>query len=180
MITQDSWRNRISFIGFRDREFLVILGVHGCSVWDFLISLRNWKNRVTEVLVRVRFLILHTMSGGSPVGGGGFMRQRHSQGYSSSGDELEDDACSRPRPSSPPCLLRGRTWIEILENFLWLASAAFIIYFGDRHSNLIYLLLHDDRIRRYLSTLLITLPKEENFTSFHLWQMHAHYLIWEF
>ncbi|KAF7806370.1 transmembrane protein 128-like [Senna tora] len=87
------------------------------------------------------------MSGGSPVGGGGFMRQRHSQGYSSSGDELEDDACSRPRPSSPPSP-RGRTWIEILENFLWLASAAFIIYFGDRRSNLIYLLFHDDRIRR--------------------------------
>ncbi|XP_054820401.1 uncharacterized protein LOC129319378 [Prosopis cineraria] len=87
------------------------------------------------------------MSGGSPVGGGGFMRQRHSQGYSSSGDELDDDACSRMRPSSPPSP-RARTWIEILENFLWLASAAFIIYFGDRRSNLIYLLCHDDRIRR--------------------------------
>uniref|UniRef100_A0A2N9IA29 Transmembrane protein 128 n=1 Tax=Fagus sylvatica TaxID=28930 RepID=A0A2N9IA29_FAGSY len=86
------------------------------------------------------------MSGGTPVGGG-YMRQRHSQGYASSGDDLEDDACSRPRPTSP-AIPRNRTWIEILENFLWLASAAFIIYYGDRHSNLIYLLWHDDRIRR--------------------------------
>lgn len=88
------------------------------------------------------------MSGGTPVGGGGFMRQRHSQGYASSGDDLDDDACSRLRPSSPPSPGEGRTWIEVLEIFLWLASAAFIIYFGDRHSNLIYLLFHDDRVRR--------------------------------
>lgn len=87
------------------------------------------------------------MSGGTPVAGG-FMRQRHSQGgYASSGDDLEDDACSRLRQTfeqSP------RIWsrIEILENVLWLVSAAFVVYFGDRHSNLIYLLWHDDRIRR--------------------------------
>lgn len=86
------------------------------------------------------------MSGGTPVGGG-YMRQRHSQGYASSGDDLEDDACSRSRPTSPTSM-RKRTWIEILENFLWLASAAFIIYYGDRHSNLIYLVWHDERIRR--------------------------------
>jgi len=86
------------------------------------------------------------MLGGTPVGGG-YMRQRHSQGYASSGDDLEDDACSRSRPTSPESL-RKRTWVEILENFLWLASAAFIIYYGDRHSNLIYLLWHDGRIRR--------------------------------
>ncbi|KAG4383884.1 hypothetical protein GLYMA_13G168100v4 [Glycine max] len=87
------------------------------------------------------------MSGGTPRGGGGLMRQRHSQGYASSGDDLEDDACSRHRPflaPSPP----PRTWIEMLENFLWLASAAFILYFGDQHSNLIYLLCHDNRIKR--------------------------------
>ena len=90
---------------------------------------------------------LVAMSGGSPVGGGGYMRQRHSQGYSSSGDELEDDACSRQHYSLPPSPT-SRTWIEILDNFLWLASAAFIIYFGDRRSNFIYLLFHDKRIRR--------------------------------
>ncbi|XP_022639500.1 uncharacterized protein LOC124837011 isoform X2 [Vigna umbellata] len=87
------------------------------------------------------------MSGGTPRGGGGFMRQRHSQGYSSSGDDLEDDACSRHRhflaPSPSP-----KTWIEMLENFLWLASAAFILYFGDQKSNMIHLLCHDSRIRR--------------------------------
>lgn len=87
------------------------------------------------------------MSGGTPVGGG-YMRQRHSQGgYASSGDDLEDDACSRGQPFSPP-IPRARTWVEILENALWIASAMFIIYYGDRHSNFIYLLWHDERIRR--------------------------------
>lgn len=86
------------------------------------------------------------MSGGTPVGGG-YMRQRHSQGYASSGDDLEDDACSRPIPSAPS-LPKTRTWIEVVENFLWIASALFIIYYGDRHYNFIFLLWHDDRIRR--------------------------------
>lgn len=89
------------------------------------------------------------MSGGTPIGGG-YMRQRLSPGgYASSGDDLEDDACSRPQhpfsQSTPPVT---RTWIEILENVLWIASSLFIIYFGDRHSNFIYLLCHDGRIRR--------------------------------
>lgn len=87
------------------------------------------------------------MSGGTPVGGGGYMRQRHSQGYASSGDDLEDDACSRPT-TLPPSLPKHRTWIDFVENFLWIASAVFIVYYGDRHSNFIYLLCHDDRIRR--------------------------------
>ena len=86
------------------------------------------------------------MSGGTPVGGG-LMRQRHSQGYASSGDDLEDDACSRQTPTSP-AMPRVRTWTEVMENALWIASAVFIIYYGDRNSNFIYLLLHDDRIRR--------------------------------
>lgn len=87
------------------------------------------------------------MSGGTPVGGG-YMRQRHSQGYASSGDDLEDDACSRLIPSAPPSLPKTRTWVEVVENFFWIASAIFIIYYGDRHSNFIYLLWHDDRIKR--------------------------------
>ncbi|KAA8523031.1 hypothetical protein F0562_009454 [Nyssa sinensis] len=86
------------------------------------------------------------MSGGTPVGGG-LMRQRHSQGYASSGDDLEDDASSRPPPQLPP-FPRTRTWVEVMETVLWIASAVFIIYYGDRHSNFIYLLWHDDRIRR--------------------------------
>lgn len=86
------------------------------------------------------------MSSGTPVGGG-YMRQRHSQGYSSSGDDLEDDACSRLIPLAPS-LPMTRTWVEVVENFLWIASAIFIIYYGDRHSNFIFLLSHDDRIRR--------------------------------
>ncbi|OIW18572.1 hypothetical protein TanjilG_13324 [Lupinus angustifolius] len=92
------------------------------------------------------------MSGGTSIGVGGLIRQRHSPGgYGSSGDEvdLEDDACSRPRPFPPstPAPPR-RTWIELLGNFLWLASAAFILYFGDHHSNFIYILCHDNRIIR--------------------------------
>ncbi|KAJ0710068.1 putative transmembrane protein [Helianthus annuus] len=89
------------------------------------------------------------MSGGTPTGGG-LMRQRHSQGYASSGDDLEDDACSsRVRPQSPK-FPETRTWVEVLENVLWIASAVFIIYLGDWHSNLIYILFHDGRIKRYV------------------------------
>ncbi|KAK8523505.1 hypothetical protein V6N13_113450 [Hibiscus sabdariffa] len=98
------------------------------------------------------------MSGGTPVAGG-YMRQRHSQGYASSNEDLEDDACSRLQSLSP-ATLRTRTWTEILETVLWVASALFIIYFGDRHSNLIYLLWLDERIRRmplYLGLIGITL-----------------------
>ncbi|KAL0729646.1 hypothetical protein Bca4012_025739 [Brassica carinata] len=87
------------------------------------------------------------MSGGTPRGGGGYIRQRHSQGYASGGDDLEDDACSRHQPfslESPRC----KTWVEVLENVLWIASAVFIVYFGDMHSNMIYILLHDARIKR--------------------------------
>lgn len=87
------------------------------------------------------------MSGGTPTGSG-LMRQRHnSQGYASSNDDLEDDASSRSfsQATSPE---KKRTWVEILENFLWIASAVFIIFFGDGHSNFISILWHDDRIRR--------------------------------
>ncbi|KAG7021808.1 hypothetical protein SDJN02_15536 [Cucurbita argyrosperma subsp. argyrosperma] len=86
------------------------------------------------------------MSGGTPVAGG-YMRQRHSQGYASSGDDIEDDACSRFQTMSFQTP-KSRTWIEVVENILWLASAAFIVYYGDRYSNMIYLLWHDGRIRR--------------------------------
>lgn len=86
------------------------------------------------------------MSGGTPTGGG-LMRQRHSFGYASSGDDLEDDACSKP-PSLSSSIPRARTWFEVVENALWIASASFIVYFGDRHSNLVYILWHDTRIKR--------------------------------
>ncbi|XP_073317033.1 uncharacterized protein [Primulina huaijiensis] len=85
------------------------------------------------------------MSGGTPIGGG-YMRRRHSQGYTSSGDDLEDDACSRPIYQSPSS--RSRRWVEIMENLLWISSVIFIMYYGDGRSNFIYLLWHDDRIKR--------------------------------
>lgn len=103
----------------------------------------------------VFWLAVHEMSGGTPVGGG-FVRQRHSQGYSSGGDDLEDDACSRTTtPGSAP-VPRARTWVEVVENVLWIASAVFIVYFGDWHSNLIYLLWHDGRIRRYICCFFVS------------------------
>lgn len=88
------------------------------------------------------------MSGGTPVSGG-LMRQRHSQGYASSGDDLEDDACSRGPP--PPSLLPvnpARTWFEVFENVIWIGSSIFIFFYGDGRSNFVYVLWHDGRIRR--------------------------------
>ncbi|KAJ8770177.1 hypothetical protein K2173_011512 [Erythroxylum novogranatense] len=89
--------------------------------------------------------------GGTPVGtpvGGGYIRQRHSQGYASGSDDLEDDACSRLHPFSAHTP-RVQSWIEIFENVIWIASALFILYYGDRHSNLISVLWNDKRIKRW-------------------------------
>ncbi|XP_057461973.1 uncharacterized protein LOC130751466 isoform X2 [Actinidia eriantha] len=88
------------------------------------------------------------MSSGTPVGGG-FMRQRHSQGYGfSSDDDLEDDASSRVHHHQSPEEEKMRTWVGVVENCLWITSVVFIVYYGDQHSNFIYLLWQDDRIRR--------------------------------
>jgi len=90
------------------------------------------------------------MSGGTPTAGGGYMRQRFNQGYSSSGDDLEDDACSRtPAELSLPAVQRARTWPEAAENLVWVVSAVFIVYYGDWKANMISLLWSDERIRRY-------------------------------
>ncbi|KAL4335279.1 hypothetical protein GQ457_07G013090 [Hibiscus cannabinus] len=106
------------------------------------------------------------MYGGTPVAGGS-IRQRHSQGYASDNEDLEDDACSKLQPFSH-ATPRARTWTEILKKVLWVASALFIIHFGDRHSNFIYLLLHDGRIRRKLveKTPTISMSKK--------WEMVVH------
>lgn len=88
------------------------------------------------------------MSGGSPMGGG-FVRQRHSQGYSSGGEDLEDDACSRIRPQQPLFQFQlTRSWTQIIEDLLWIVSSIFILYYGDGNSNFLYLLWHDHRIKR--------------------------------
>ncbi|XP_065850868.1 uncharacterized protein [Euphorbia lathyris] len=121
------------------------------------------------------------MSGGSPVGGG-YMRQRHSQGYASGGDDLEDDACSRPQLFSQTNP-RFWSWVEIVENVLWITSAIFIVYFGDRHSNMIYLLCHDERIRRlplYLGTVGVGLNMIIFFyTSIFAWSVRRFDEKWE-
>ncbi|XP_029121232.1 uncharacterized protein [Elaeis guineensis] len=104
------------------------------------------------------------MSGSTPVAGG-YVRQRHNQGYFSSADDLErqrnsggysstgdddieDDACSRPPTYSIPALRRAQTWKQVVETVIWLVFAVFIIYYGDRRSNLISILFWDGRIKR--------------------------------
>ncbi|KAI3827338.1 hypothetical protein L1987_01411 [Smallanthus sonchifolius] len=110
------------------------------------------------------------------------MRQRHSQGYGSSGDDLEDDACSRIRPQSPK-FPATRTWVEVIENVLWIGSAVFIIYLGDWHSNLIYILVHDDRIKRtplYLGLFGVSLNVAFFvYTSMLLWGIRKSSERWE-
>ncbi|KAK1420985.1 hypothetical protein QVD17_22999 [Tagetes erecta] len=86
------------------------------------------------------------MSGGSETPtAGGYMRQRYNHGYNSSGDDLEDDASSILPPPHSPVFPTTRTRIE---NVAWIVSAVFILYLGDCNSNFVYLLFHDDRIKR--------------------------------
>ena len=125
-------------------DFLFLL-----ELWSYRVGFSNWSGFVEGVvgwLVLVLIVLCVTMSGGTPTGG--YMRQRHSQGYASSGDDLEDDACSVMHSSTGSS---PRVWSkrEIAENVMWLVSAAGIVYLGDSKSNLIFLLWHDDRIRRY-------------------------------
>ncbi|XP_076916100.1 uncharacterized protein LOC143575686 [Bidens hawaiensis] len=79
------------------------------------------------------------MSGGSETPN---MRQRYNNGYASSGDDLEDDASSVLVVQSP---VLTTTWNEVFENAAWIVCA---VYLGDCQSNLVYILFHDDRIRR--------------------------------
>lgn len=83
------------------------------------------------------------------------MRQRYSQSSTSGGDDVdagfdsEDDACSsRTSSLSMPVAYKAKTWSQVLENLLWFTSAAFILYFGDMHSNFLFLLIWDGRIGR--------------------------------
>lgn len=89
---------------------------------------------------------------GTPTAGGGYVRQRlFSQGYSS--EDLEEDACSSSPAAAPeislPAMERARTWAEVGENLVWVVSAVFIVYYGDREENMVSLLWADERIRRY-------------------------------
>lgn len=121
------------------------------------------------------------MSGGTP-NGGVYVRQRLSQGYASSSEDLEDDACSRPPPQLP-MVQRTRSWVEVLENYIWIGSAIFIIYYGDSNSNLIYLLWHDGRIRRiplYIGMLGVSLNISYFlFTSMLVWRVRKSSENWE-
>ncbi|KAK8939564.1 hypothetical protein KSP40_PGU012845 [Platanthera guangdongensis] len=88
------------------------------------------------------------MSGETPTGG---VRQRCGQGYASSGDDFEDDACSPltgSSSSSLPVVRRAQSWPDVLENVIWLVSAAFIFYFGDSRQGFLRVLWSDSRINR--------------------------------
>lgn len=89
------------------------------------------------------------MSGGSSGGAAAFVRQRYNvSGYSSSGGEdLEEDDASGPSVDYRPQSSRLNGWYRRLETLVWLASAVFIIYCGDLHSNFLTLLLRDERIK---------------------------------
>lgn len=53
-----------------------------------------------------------------------------------------------PTVSSPRAPTVATLWLHRLENLLWIASAAFIVYYGDFRCNLFVLLISDPRIRR--------------------------------
>lgn len=90
------------------------------------------------------------MSGGSGGAAAAFVRQRYNvSGYSSSGGEdLEEDDASGPSMDYRPQSSRLNGWYRRFETLVWLASAVFIIYCGDLHSNFLTLLLRDERIKR--------------------------------
>lgn len=95
-------------------------------------------------------LLQFEMSGGSGGGAAAFVRQRYNvSGYSSSGGEdLEEDDASGPSMDYRPQSSRLNGWYRRFETLVWLASAVFIIYCGDLHSNFLTLLLRDERIKR--------------------------------
>eukprot|EP00249_Psilotum_nudum_P014700 c24955_g1_i3 orf=396-707(+) len=74
----------------------------------------------------------------------GFEVESQQQQFSSSfvSESLEPSPLSCRPPSA------ATLWRHRLENLLWIASAIFIIYYGDFRSNLFSLLVSDSRIRR--------------------------------
>ncbi|KAH7657171.1 MFS general substrate transporter domain-containing protein [Dioscorea alata] len=98
------------------------------------------------------FYLRRTSSGelnlGSPLSNAA-IRQRHNQGYASNDEDAEDGACSETSSySSMPITLRPHTWTDIFQNVIWIVSAAFIVYLGDCNTNLVSILLWDERIKR--------------------------------
>ncbi|KAK1306364.1 hypothetical protein QJS10_CPA10g00326 [Acorus calamus] len=75
----------------------------------------------------------------------GSVKQRRStdSASNSEGEDMEDDASSMVRLS-----LRARNPWEVVQCFVWLFLVVYIVYMGDRESNLISLLWTDDRVIR--------------------------------
>lgn len=98
------------------------------------------------------------MSGVSPVGFW-LVRHRHGRDFASCVEDLEDDTSSSLLVSF--LVQRSRSWAKIIGDVLWIASAAFVVYIGDRSSNFFCLLWGDKRIRRFIFlTFLKYFPSE--------------------
>lgn len=67
--------------------------------------------------------------------------------YDPSDEELEQAVSSKDLVSIQ-VYLRPRNFFESVAHILWIASALFIIYMGDRNSNFIHLFWEDKRINR--------------------------------
>lgn len=86
---------------------------------------------------------------GSPLSNAA-IRQRYNQGYASNDEDAEDGACSETSSySSMHITLRPHTWTDIFQNIIWIVSASFIVYLGDCNTNLVSILLWDERIKRF-------------------------------
>ncbi|KAJ0987910.1 hypothetical protein J5N97_006266 [Dioscorea zingiberensis] len=97
------------------------------------------------------FYLRKTSSGesnpGSPLSNAA-IRQRHSQGYATNDEDLEDGVCLETPSSSMPITIRSHAWTDAFQNIIWIVSAAFIVYLGDCNMNLVSLMLWDERIKR--------------------------------
>lgn len=74
------------------------------------------------------------------------MTQRQEQGSFSVSEDLKENVHTSFRTT------QSEKWILVMQDVLWVASIAFIVYMGDWNSNLIHVLWKDERIKRYRVT----------------------------
>ncbi|KAJ8640534.1 hypothetical protein MRB53_017228 [Persea americana] len=70
------------------------------------------------------------------------MTQRQEQGSFSVSEDLQENVHTSFSTS------QSEKWILVMQDVLWVASIAFIVYMGDWNSNLIHVLWKDERIKR--------------------------------
>lgn len=71
------------------------------------------------------------------------LRNRRIAGYEYGG-ELGLDELQPRAPAPPP------KWRRAVENTLWLSAAAFVLYYGDGHTDFVSVLVSNPRIMRYV------------------------------